>query len=699
MGRSETDSRQSALAETRKRRRQEEGETVDAAPEGKAAKTHRSKRARTASSASESSDSEGKSEGGKGQDSSDYGSEEGEVDESSDSSGSSDSEEHVSAAESDSAPSSPGPHSAGWNRGISAGQVQISLSSMAPKASAPAPAPAPATKPRKKTPPPFPFSVEPPPTTIPTPPAPTHFQKSDISLKLPPAADRSAGESWQDRFQEWTHTLLELNPEQASAVTPELVLGAYELFIDRVCDIHNKKKKAAKQGADLFSQKGSLGSILAGASVPDLSRPRGEANGKMGPSNGAGSSRAAQTKEGSPVPGWEFALGSGPAPQASTRNGNEKENRESVNGVSPGKPSQAPPKQNGSSFKPPPPPGPPPASLPADDNEELMLQQKYFPRFGDKAASEMCIMCLQHGHDARSCPGYDCEHCGAKYHHSSYACPNKRRCAKCKGLGHIAVDCAQGPITRGQEDAMACAHCGRTDHSEKDCDILWRTYRAPESPNKCHSICTFCANCGEEGHFYFDCADSRIRSPKPRTWCEENLVRYLDKNSKRAPISEGRPRPSLRRPELAGRSSDNIYFESDDSDGEITFLGSRVQPKKPVGQINVSSNIRFAGQAGAPPGDSRLPPPATLPARPRTYSDTVRSEARQQDGGRRQPHQLPPRPHQQLPPRPPSTRRGGGNGGDNYQAVPPPPEFQRNPSDGGASRGGSNGNSRGGKSK
>ena len=130
---------------------------------------------------------------------------------------------------------------------------------------------------------------------------------------------------------------------------------------------------------------------------------------------------------------------------------------------------------------------------------------------------------------------------------------------------------------------MACAHCGGVDHYEKDCDVLWRTYRIPDSPNKCHSIFATCASCGEDGHYFFDCEAGRLRFPKPRTWCEENLARYLDKSSKRGPISGVKPEPTLRRPELVGRSDENIYFESDDSEGEAPFIGNRVQPKKSVG--------------------------------------------------------------------------------------------------------------------
>lgn len=692
MGDSETDSRQSALAESRKRRRQE-GESGDARPGDEAAKTRHSKRRRTISSASGSSDSGddamGRSEGG----SSDYGSEEGEVDEGRGASAGNKTEEgeihssgeesskgeHVSTATSSSPPSSPGPHSAGWNRGISAGQVQTSLSSMTRKVSS-TPAPDPATtqpqpQPRKERPPSSPKSPSSPPS---------HFQKSGISLKLPPPGDRNAGQSWQVRFQEWTTTLLELNPEQVAAVTPEFVLGAYDHFIDRVCTMHNKKKRAAKAGAELFTEKGSLSEIVssAGGIASGPSTSREDVNGRMGPANGAAENRAAQAQESS-LPGtptavdWEFALEGKPGPQTSAQKEN---NANSLNGVSPGGPTQAQPKQNGSSMIPPP---QPPASVPSGD-EELNLQRKYFPRFNADQAREMCILCLQHGHSASTCPTHDCKYCGARYQHGSFACPSKRRCAKCKGPGHVVKDCNKPEITRDQEDALTCVHCGRDDHYEKDCDVLWRTYCPPEFPEKCHTILAFCANCGEDGHFFFNCAEGRLKFPKPRTWCEENLTRYLDKASKRAPISEVKPTPSLRRPELAGRSNDNIYFESDDSEGEISFLGNRVQPKKSVGRINVSSNIHFGGQAGGSHGESRLPPSATLPPRPQSYADTTRSEARQQDGGRRQ---------HQLPPRPPVTRRGGGN----YQAVPPPPGLQRNPSDGGGSRGGSNGNSRGGK--
>lgn len=703
MGVSEQDSPQATLVEAQKRRREEEASDFE--PEGDAAEPRQPKRARTESPESESAGTRengvmGKNERSRSQSPGGYGSEEGEVDEEqsqeaspadkteegeihssspgdqrmdlSDSENNSDGDD--AKAGRGSSPDSSEPYtSAGWNKGISSGQVQISLSSMTKKAP-PAPAPD-VSKPPKET--------SPSPQSSPLPldsssATSSHFQKSGISLKLPPPGDRNAGESWQVRFQDWTNTLLELNPGQLSVVTPELVLDAYSHFIDRVCAIHNKKKRAAKAGAELFLQKGSLSRLLNSArgEEPGLS-PREEANSEMNPNNtagGHGRSQPAQGHNGFSLPSvptaadWEFALQSEPAPPTFTDENGEI----SLIGASSERP-----KQSGSSAMPPP---PPPTSIPSGD-EELKLQQRYFPRFNESMASEMCILCLQHGHHASSCPDHGCKHCGTRYQHCSYACPSKRRCGRCKSLGHVLKDCTNDEVTRDQEDALSCVHCGGVDHYEKDCDVLWRTYRIPDSPNKCHSIVATCASCGEDGHYFFECEAGRLRFPKPRTWCEENLARYLDKSSKRAPLSGVKPEPALRRPELVGRSNENIYFESDDSEGEAPFIGNRVQPKKSVGRINVSSNIQFGGQARGSQGDSRPPPSASLPPRPQSFADTIRSETRQHDGGRRQ---------HQLPPRPPAGRGGAGN----YQAVPPPPGLQRDSSQG---RDNSGGNSRGGR--
>ena len=717
------------MAEARKRRRGDEEESEDLGREGDAVNFRHPKRARTedaedqhdgAPSGGVEVDSLAMRDRKNGQTSSSYGSEEGEI---SDGQGASAGDkveegeirssspadghvhspsaedssdgEHVSeAASNPPSPSSPG-HRAqghGWNRGINAGQVRTSLSlsamSQPAKLSAtPAPAPTPAAPqpPRKERTSKPPSPQEPSSTT-------SHFQKSGVSLGLPPPGDRNEGESWQVRFQEWTRSLLKLNPGQVSTITPELILDAYSHFVDRVCDIHNRKRRNAKTGAELCLQKGSLSDILNSARD---SASNSEAKQAMDSKNEAGKQAPGQSTQPSneslpnmpTATDWEIALEGNSTSQNDTRTENGEENNgDSHNGE---RPSQEQSKQNGSSSMPPPPQ--PPKSIPSGD-EELKLQQKYFPRAN--VPSEMCILCLQHGHNASTCPANLCKDCGVWYQHSSFACPSKRRCGKCKSLGHVAKDC-RSDIILGQGNAAACAHCGGDDHQEKDCDVLWRTYH-PESPTKCHSIYAFCASCGEEGHFYFDCEVGRDRFPKPRTWCEENLARYLDKTSKRAPISEAKARPELRRPELVGRSNENIYFESDDSDGETPFIGNPVQPKKSVGRINVSSNIHFGGQ-------SRLPPSTTLPPRPQSYSDTIRSEAQQQDGGRRQ---------HGLPPRPPASRH---NGSDNYQAVPPPPGLQRGQgqgqgqgqgrggggwrdnSNGNSSRGGRNKNSRGGR--
>lgn len=699
---------QSQPVEARKRRREDEEETENAQPEGGAA-SHQPKRLRTESGGS--SDAEGgetltKGKGDQAPD--DSSSEEGEIDEGVEASaeekaeegevmdssddGSSDGEKGKTASP-DPSPSSSKPRHSGWNKGISVRQVQTSLSSLTQKATPPvaiAAAPRPPSKekspPKEKSPrerSPSPAAEQPPSTE------PSYFQQSGISLKLPPAADRNPGESWQLRFQEWTNALVELNSEHVSKLTPELVLDAYNHFIDRVCEIHNRKKRAAKAGADLFSVKGALSDTLdsARSSAPGTPPTKEQANGKISQMNGTegnGQAQATQAQSEAPAPDmptaadWERALESKPATRTP---GGEDESRNTDNklkGASSDKPSQTKPKQNGSSHMPPPPY--PPVPIPTGD-EESTQQRKYFPR--SSARDDMCILCLQPGHKALSCPTLDCEHCGAKYQHSSYACPSRCRCAKCKGLGHTAGACTEGHINL-RKPAGGCAHCGASDHPEKDCDSLWRTFRETDPTSKCQFIYAFCASCGEEGHYFSDCREGC--HSKSRVWCQENLDRHLDKTSKRNPICDVKPSPptsGLRRPELVGRSNDNIYFESDDSDADAPFLGDRVQ-KPSVGRINVSSNIRFVGQASAS-HDPGAPPPTSLPPRPQSYSDTIRSEARGQDGGRRQQHQLPPRP--------PAPRRGGGGG--NYQAVPPPPGLQRSQSQGSNGKPGRGGKSRG----
>lgn len=699
---------QSQPVEARKRRREDEEETEHAQPEGDAA-NHQPKRLRTENGGSADAESDEALKKGKDGPADDSSSEEGEIDEGvgasaadkaeegevlssegevmdSSDEGSSDGEKAKTASPHPS-PSSSKPRHSGWNKGISVGQVQTSLSSLTQKATPPTPvvaAPRPPSKekspskensPREKSPSP---AAEQPPST-----EPSNFQQSGISLRLPPAADRNPGESWQLRFQEWTNALVDLNSEQVSKLTPELVLDAYNHFIDQVCAIHNRKKRAAKAGADLFSVKGALSDTLDSARGSGSGTPptKEQANRKMSQTNGTegnGPSQAAQAQSEARAPDmptaadWERALESKPATRTPGGEGEGK-----PNGASSDKPSQTKPKQNGSSHMPPPPY--PPVPMPTGD-EESRQQRKYFPR--SSARDDMCILCLQPGHKALSCPTLDCEHCGAKYQHSSYACPLMCRCAKCKGLVHTAGACTEGQVNL-RKPAADCAHCGASDHPEKDCDSLWRTFREPDPTTKCQFIYAFCASCGEEGHYFSDCREGC--HSKSRVWCQETLDRHLDKASKRDPICDVKPRPStsgLRRPELVGRSNDNIYFESDDSDADAPFLGDRVQ-KPPVGRINVSSNIRFVGQASAS-HDPGVPPPSTLPPRPQPYSDTIRSEARGQDGGRRQQHQLPPRP--------PAPRRGGGG---NYQAVPPPPGLQRSHSQGSNGKPGRGGKSRG----
>ncbi|SPN97303.1 uncharacterized protein DNG_00817 [Cephalotrichum gorgonifer] len=405
----------------------------------------------------------------------------------------------------------------------------------------------------------------------------------------------------------------------------------------------------------------------------------------MGPASGAQQAPKASSPPSMPTAAdWDWVLDTKPSATLATPaqksndsidGGKNKNDKDARNGTSLNGQDQVQPRRSSLLSLP-----PPHISIPVGD-EELDLQHRYFPHMSD--IRDMCILCLQHGHKALSCPSNACKYCGVEYKHSSYACPSKRRCAQCKGLGHTAEACTED---HNWDTDLPCAHCGE-NHLERDCDVLWRTYRQVDPVKQAHSISAFCATCGEEGHYYSDCALATDETPKSRTWSQANLARCLDKASKRAPISDFKPpKPSsqLRRPELVGRPSENIYFESDDSDADTPFIGNRVQPKQPVGRISVSSNIHFGGQTNRPYGQ----PSTALPPRPQSYANTIPGENRQQDGTRR-PHQLPPRP--------PAARRGGGGAsGGNYQAVPPPPALQWNPSQGNASRDNGNGNSGGG---
>jgi protein AIR1/2 len=288
---------------------------------------------------------------------------------------------------------------------------------------------------------------------------------------------------------------------------------------------------------------------------------------------------------------------------------------------------------------------------------------RYFP--GVTPDQEFCTGCASYGHRLRSCPRLKCQFCGDT-EHMGPGCPTRKRCPKCKQLGHPKEKCTE-KLALAPGEAMECAFCASKDHTESDCTEFYRSYRPNEyTMRKVKEIPIYCYCCGKKGHYGTECGLSQVPFVKTRsveTWSMENWRLYVDPNSPNYSIEldpasgSGYVADANGRPDF-GKSivpRTHIIFEDDDDDEEEGFLRPPVQREQQQknGQIKVgrqghggfSSLSRQAHNPPLPPG-----PPPGLPARPPQQSG-------QASGGvRKRPKK--PKPFQQ-------SKQGQGQGQQN----------------------------------
>ncbi|KAL0942221.1 zinc knuckle domain-containing protein [Colletotrichum truncatum] len=311
------------------------------------------------------------------------------------------------------------------------------------------------------------------------------------------------------------------------------------------------------------------------------------------------------------------------------------------------------------------------------EEEDLAQQRKYFP--GLSETDQICVYCATLGHTSSSCPKTACRFCEVP-HHFSWNCPTRERCTKCRQLGHGKGQCTEKLIHLDEEGAE-CATCGSQDHSDTECEALWRSYKPRKGAiKKVNTLPAFCAFCGSEGHYSSDCALGSDKPPN-QTWTLKNRDQYLDKNAADGPISDFASVPQPPQLQIKGSAAkrNHIFYPDSDGSEEGEFIGQKVKPRAPVGNIQMSTNIQF-GNFGAPPsqpqqngrGQQRggwsaqppLPPgpPPPGPPPPGSYSRMSKSYNNQS---------RPPPPsngigRSGLPPKPPAPQHG-------YHSVAPPP--------------------------
>ena len=295
---------------------------------------------------------------------------------------------------------------------------------------------------------------------------------------------------------------------------------------------------------------------------------------------------------------------------------------------------------------------------------ELAYQERYFP--GVPADALFCVLCASSGHREDRCPNTVCRFCQAT-EHASWSCPTRRRCLKCKQLGHGSGDC-QEKLALAPGDGAECAFCQSHDHTESKCAVFRRSFWPDEANvGKVQNLPIYCYCCGGEGHYGTECGLSSIRTGTgvPDTWSTANWDRYVDPQSTEVAIiwdpafcaiSNGRAADAGGRPDFGGKSivpRTHIIFEDDDEEDE-GFIHPPVQKPTAPGQIRVKTNGRGGlangqrgrggknqrGSGGAaqmapvanpplPPGPPPpLPPSQSLPRRPPAPAARQQSQSR-----------------------------------------------------------------------
>ncbi|KAI2470897.1 hypothetical protein F4781DRAFT_388705 [Annulohypoxylon bovei var. microspora] len=285
-------------------------------------------------------------------------------------------------------------------------------------------------------------------------------------------------------------------------------------------------------------------------------------------------------------------------------------------------------------------------------DEELRLQRRYFP-FADDP-SRFCLSCSGVGHKSSECPLLQCKFCGSR-EHTMYACPTRRRCSKCRQLGHSSETCNE-KLALASEEQDGCAFCG-ADHSDEQCTEIWRSFDLVTGiQKKVKDIPAFCYTCGGSGHYGPECGlpDRGGKVTGTTSWSQENRSRNVDPNSENVALGwiDVDTAPSRSSSfHILGRARKRVhthFVSSDDSEEDLVH--APIQRPGRRGDIRISSNIGSIGQGG----------------------NRGRGARHSNDQSRRRQNER----EFSLPPPPPS-RRAQGNGDSWQPPLPPGPPPQR----------------------
>lgn len=461
-----------------------------------------------------------------------------------------------------------------------------------------------------------------------------------VDFKLPVFSQQRHG-NWEERFGDWAKAFCVANVAEADAISTSILTGGYNFYLEQSSGIKPKKKKSAKLASEALANDGRLKALI----VHECARAK--------------AALSQQTDDDDYEPPMEIS-----APEVPSQNQNGT-GHDAQNGA-----------QNG--------------ERPVMSEEEIAIVRKYFP--GAKDPTNMCHYCAQEGHTSAICPNNHCKFCLSP-DHGTYTCPTRRRCVKCRQMGHQKEDCTE-KLALTTDEGLVCGYCGEPDHLEDHCSLVYRTNFPPDPATitKVRNITPSCSLCASREHYSSDCAKHPPGLPKNPIWTMKYRNLFVDPNSdvlsivEESALAEAAAAADVKIRGRAAKSNNVVHYSSDDSDTE--FLGKKpVQKRAPLGSIRMASNIQMPsgamdgqpqqGGRGANGGQPPLPP--GLPPRLDSSSST----------GRRQPPTGPSRGNpSSLPSKPPPS-----NGSRDYRSVPPPPANQssRNSSRGGGNRGGNRG--------
>ncbi|KAI1199657.1 hypothetical protein F5X97DRAFT_295735 [Nemania serpens] len=290
-------------------------------------------------------------------------------------------------------------------------------------------------------------------------------------------------------------------------------------------------------------------------------------------------------------------------------------------------------------------------------DEECRLQAKYFP--GAEDPSQHCLSCSGIGHATQACPELSCQFCESKSH-TSFGCPTRRRCDKCRQIGHSAGTC-QEKLALAPDELGGCAFC-KAGHQDQDCSEIWRSFK-PSGFNvkKVKSIPAFCYVCGGKDHYGPECSlsDKIGMAANSTTWSRANRDLYVDLESENVAIAwigvnSNQPgRGDFHIPGRATRRGHTYFISSDESEEDL--IHPPVKRPQARTEIRIASNIGTMAERSRGRGSHRSWQPPLPPGPPPPLAeDRSRNSFQPASSGT-----LPPRPKAPTRGRPPGRGRGG----------------------------------------